>query len=246
MKTKVCILMLFALVFSLIFSFSSLGSGDYYIDDSGRYPHLDTELEGELAALYEKHSIHYVIYAYSYNRYTSYYKSDSEILSEFGLSTYSDVILLILEYHEIEGEWHCYLSTYGRGTDVISDGEVDYLMADGGIMDYALTQNMGEGLRRYLSFIDTASRGNGIPIVERIHIPILLGLLGALIGFLCVFISYKRKVRSDCYPLKEFTNMDLTHSDDRFTGSHVTRRHAPRSSGSSGGRSGGGGRRGGR
>ena len=238
--------MLFALVFSLIFSFSSLGIGDYYIDDSGRYPHLDTELEGELAALYEKHSISYVIYAYSYNRHTSYYKSDSEILSEFGLSTYSDVILLILEYHEIEGEWHCYLSTYGHGTDVISDAEVDYLMADGGIMDYALTQNMGEGLRRYLSFIDTASRGNGIPIVERIHIPILLGLLGALIGFLCVFISYKRKVRSDCYPLKEFTNMDLTHSDDRFTGSHVTRRHAPRSSGSSGGRSGGGGRRGGR
>ncbi len=242
MKTKVCILMVFCLFISLIFSFSSFAVDEYFIDETYELTG-ENSFESTLQSISEKHNVHVLIYAYTY---TGSYVSDAEILRKFGLSTYDDVVVLVLEKYAYSEEWHCFLTTYGTGFDKISDSEVEYLMKDGGIMDDALSDNMEEGLIRYLDFIDRSLEGNGIPIITRIWIPILLALLGGLIAFLCVFIPYKRKVRSECYPLKEFTNMDLTYSDDHFTGSTVTRRHVPRSSGSSSRSGGGGGSRGGR
>lgn len=249
MKTKVCILVLFSAILVAIFSFSSFAVSTNVIDDTGVLP-FDATIEARLESISEKHNIHVLIYAYTYKySYGGYEISDDDILEKFNLSTYDDVVLLVYEKDIHSYEWHCFLSTYGRGYDEISDSEFDYLMRDGGIMDDALTEDMRAGTEEYLDFIDRALSGNGIPIHKRLFVPILLALLGALIAFLCVFIPYKRKVRSDTYPLKEFTNMDLTYSDDQFTGTTVTRRHVPRSSGSS--RSGGGGgsrggRRGGR
>lgn len=244
MKTKVCILVLFSAILVAIFSFSSSAVSTNIIDKTGALP-FDATIEARLESISEKHNIHVLIYAYNYNySYGGYEISDYEILEKFDLSTYDDVVLLVYEKHMYSDEWHCFLSTYGRGYDEISDGEFNYLMRDGGIMDNALTEDMRAGTEEYLDFIDRALSGNGIPIHKRLFAPILLALLGALIAFLCVFIPYKRKVRSETYPLKEFTNMDLTYSDDQFTGTTVTRRYAPRSNGSS--RSGGGGSRGGR
>lgn len=244
--------MVFSILFSLAFTFSSSAVSSYFIDDTMELSSLKYQYEGRLQDLSLTHDVDFLIYAYTYDERYEDYKDDYAILSRFGLSTYnSDCILLILEKYEYSGEWHCFLSTYGNGTDVISDREVDYLMRDGGIMDYTLSSNlhqMSDGIGRYLEYIEKATIKDAVPLYTRLWVPILLAMLGALIAFLCVFISYKRKVRSDCYPLKEFTNMDLTYSDDQFTGSTVTRRHVPRSSGSSrsGGGGGGGGRRGGR
>ena len=255
MKTKVYIILFVSLLLSLVFSFSSSAQEDYFIDNSEELQSLEDAFEGKLRALSEQYGIDFLIYAYEFSSYgTQYgdYKEDSEILNEFNLSLNADCILLVLEKYSYTGEWHCFLSTYGRGYDVISDREVEYLMRDGGIMDYTLSSDihqMSDGIGRYLEYIEKATIKDAVPLYTRLWIPILLGALGALIAFLSVFISYKRKVRSDTYPLKEFTNMDLTYSDDQFTGTTVTRRHVPRSSGSS--RSGGGGgsrggRRGGR
>ena len=247
MKTKICIFALFTLLFVALFSTNTFAVSDRFIDKSGELSYLEYSIEPKLSRLTEQHGIHILIYAYTYNESSSYHLSDKEILKEYDLSTYDDdVVLLILERYSISNEWHCFISTYGKGYNKISDGEINYLLKDGGILEYALETNMREGLNQYLDFVDRALSANAVPISERILVPIFLAFLGAGIAFLCVFISYKRKVRSDCYPLKEFTNMNLTYTDDRFTGKTVTRRHAPRSKGSSGSGGGGGGRRGGR
>ena len=241
MKTKVSIILVFALLFVLVMSLSSFATSDYFIDETGEWSSMHSSLEAKLADISEKNNVNVLIYAYP-----GYLMEDDEILEKFNLTTYDDVVILVFTKFPFDEDWHLYLATYGMPNDAISDSEVDYLMRDDGIMEYARTENMEDGLYQYIDYIDQALQGNSVPIYARLTIPILLGLLGALIGFLSVFISYKRKVRSDCYPLKEFTNMDLTYSDDRFTGSHVSRQYSPRNKGSSGGRSGGGGRRGGR
>ena len=246
MKTKICILVLFFLILVSILSLNAFALSERFIDKTGLLSNLEYSLEDKLNTLSNKHDVHILIYAYTYDENTAYHLSDEEILLEYNLVRRRDnILLLILEKYSISGEWHCFISTYGTAYDKISDGEINYMLKDGSMLDYALTVNMQEGLNSYLDFIDNALSVNAVPVSERIATPILLALLGAGIAFLCVFIPYKRKVRSDCYPLKEFTNMNLTYSDDQFTGKTVTKRHAPRSKGSSGS-GGGGGRRGGR
>ena len=247
MKTKVYILLVFVLLFTLVLSLNASAVSNRFIDKTGELSHVASSLESTLNEMSQRHGIEILIYAYRYDENYGYHRTDSQILYEYDLSTYSDdVVLLILEKYTVSGEWHCFLSTYNEGYDRISDSEVDYMLRDGGSLDYALTVSMSAGLNDYLSDVDRALSGNAIPIVKRLGGPLLIAALGALIAFLCVFISYKRKVRSDCYPLKEFTNMNLTYSDDQFTGKTVTRRHSPRSKGSSRSGGGGGGRRGGR
>ena len=54
------------------------------------------------------------------------------------------------------------------------------------------------------------------------------GIIAAIITGSCIIYSYKRKSRSDKYPLDRYAQLDLTHSNDIFTGSFVTRRRIKR------------------
>ena len=249
MKTKHYILLVFVLLLAILFSLNASATSNRFLDGTGELSYIDASLEATLSELTAKHNIEILIYAYRYEEGTRHL-SDEKILEAYGLSTYyADVALLILERYEHSGQWHCFISTYGEAYDRISDSEIDYLLRDGGALEHALNVSMSAGLPDYLIELDRALGGNSIPIHTRLGAPIFLSVLGALIAFLCVFISYKRKVRSDCYPLKEFTNMNLTYSNDQFAGTTVTRTYSPRSNNSSrsGGRGGGGGgRRGGR
>lgn len=249
MKTKIYIIALFILLFAVLLSVSSLAKNENFIDKTGAFIAIDAEIERRLDDLYDSTGYSFFIYAYA-NDNPNQNLWGEDLFDDFGISYGSDAVLLTLKLEV--GEWYCDIYTYGGANESITDAEIDYLLEDGGIFDRIKTQDSIEGLRAYVDFVGRAVSRNAIPFTRRLWLPVFLGLVGALVSFLCVFIPYRRKVRSDCYPLREFTNLNLTYSRDVFAGSFVSRRHAPRSSSSGsgssrgGGRGGGGGHRGGR
>ena len=83
-----------------------------------------------------------------------------------------------------------------------------------------------------------------------ILIAVVAGLLAAGGSVLGVVLFYLKKQHGVSYPLDRYAKLHLTHREDRFVGSHVTRVRVQSSNGSGGSRGGGsrggGGRRGGR
>ena len=250
MKTKVYITLVFLVLFSVFFAVSPLAAGDCFVDKTGAFDGVHAQIEQELDTLSKSTDYSFFIYAYA-NDDPEENIWGEDLFYELGFSYHTDTVLLTLKLER--GEWFCDIYTYGRANETITDAEIDYLLEDGGIFDRIKTQNAQDGVRDYVDFVGRAVRRNAIPFVRRLWVPILWGLVGAFVAFLCVFIPYKRKVRSDCYPLQEFTKLNLTYSRDDFAGSFVSRRHVPRSSSGArgggsrgGGRGGGGGHRGGR
>ena len=250
MKTKICILVLILIFTSLFFTASPLAAADRFIDETGSFNASHAQIEEKLNEISKDGNYLFFIYVYQ-NDDPSENVWGEDLLPKFGISYHTDAVLLTLKLER--GEWFCDIYTYGRAYDSVSNAEIDYLCEDGGIFDCIKTQSAEVGLLDYIDFVGRAVKGNAIPFIRRLWVPLFFGIIGGLIAFLCVFIPYKRKVRSDCYPLKEFTKLNLTFSRDDFAGSFVTRRHAPRSSSGGrgggsrgGGRGGGGGHRGGR
>ena len=87
-------------------------------------------------------------------------------------------------------------------------------------------------------------------VVLVIGVSFLLAIIAAGITCACIVYTYKRKVRSEKYPLDHYAKLDLRVERDVFITKFITRRTIQTSSGKGrGGRSGvgrGGGHRGGR
>ena len=250
MKTKIYIFLLISFILANFLLLSSCVKKENFVDKTGKFSSIQAEVEQRLDEFYKKSDHRFFIYAYREDDITQNIWGE-DLLDDFGISSGTDAVILTLKLEM--GEWYCDIYTYGEANESISDSEVDALLMDGGIFDRIKTQDPIQGVLDYVEFVGNAVPHNLIPYSRQILVPLFWGLVGALVAFLCVFIPYKRKVRSDCYPLKEFTNLDLTYSRDDFAGSFVSRRHVPRSSSSSGGsgsrgggRGGGGGHRGGR
>lgn len=60
-------------------------------------------------------------------------------------------------------------------------------------------------------------------MLEVIIISIFVGLAAAAGVCIGVLKHYKRGLFAPIYPLEHYTNMNLTHRDDRFLNRHVTR-----------------------
>ena len=60
-------------------------------------------------------------------------------------------------------------------------------------------------------------------MTEILAFSILIAVIAAVAVFVGVIKHYKRGLFSPIYPLKDYTKLDLTHEDDIFINSTVTR-----------------------
>lgn len=139
------------------------------------------------------------------------------------------------------------LYTYGSCDRRISDSEVNE------ILDAPLVYDNIKGASNYsvaiTEFIELCSDACQARIGLAVVIAVLSGMaVSAVTGWSIVY-TYKKKSRTDKYPLNRFADLELTQSNDIFMGSFVTRlviNQGGRSGGGSRGGGGGGGHRGGR
>lgn len=179
-----------------------------------------------------------------------------------------DMLLLSVDMQAREFEVYQYNATYGESAFRVSYSESESIldsifpdMAGGYYADAALLFiGMSEEYFVNTDSFSPDSVGDGYEYIdypyeeeERSALEYLvMGLLGGAIAggisVLCVWLSYKRKVHGDTYPLGQFADLSLTENKDTFITKNVivTRiPDPPQSSGGGGGgfRSGGGGAR---
>ncbi len=170
-----------------------------------------------------------------------------DILQDYGYSDEESRVILVITVEPSENFYDMY--TYGKADSKISDLEVD-LILDAPDVYNEIKSKSGNVAAGAIAFVEhTADKiltsnwafsnfsvGNFVAIA-------FIALSGAFVVCLLVFLSYKKKKRSESYPLDAYTKLTLTESHDVFLGSFVTKRRIDTSSG--GGRSGGGSRGGG-
>lgn len=170
------------------------------------------------------------------SRYVSYY--GDHFKSEYAIE--GNAIVLIIT----DNPNHNYdMYTYGKADRRISDFEVDDILDDGSVYDNIKGGLYKDGAIGFINLSAKAYRPNYIALVLWC---IILGLAAAGITAWCVISSYKKKIRSEVYPLNHYAKMDLTFKNDKLIGTFVTKRRihtssSSRGGGRSGGRSGGGG-----
>lgn len=248
--TIIYIILAFSLLFASLFAiFPSAQNDEYVIDETGRLDFSEISMLQTCVAKAER-SAPFTFRVYVYEEiYASY--DGEDYLREFGYRTSDDLVLLILTRYQ--GSWYYDLYTYGDADRQLSDSEVDAILDAPSVYNNLKSGNLIVGLESFLEICPNYlvnNEINGLNMTERIFTALGIGAAVAFFSALGVYLFYKRKSRSASYPLHEFTNLELTNSQDIFAGDVVTRRYAPRSSSSSGGRSGGrgggGGHRGGR
>lgn len=162
--------------------------------------------------------------------YVSYY--GDHFISEYKVA--DNCIILIITANSR----HNYdLYTYGKCYYKISNAEVDYILDHDGVYGNIKNGRYYEGA---MSFISLASESCETDRSAVVGLTVTLSLISGAIVIISVIASYKRKSRSDKYPLNRYCKLDLTRERDDFRGSFVTHRTI-NSGGGKGGRSGGGG-----
>ena len=177
--------------------------------------------------------------------------STSRYFDRHAVSDRDDLFLVVLTREG--GVWYYDLYTYGACDTALSDGELGRLLDAPEVYDAIKGGAVYEGVYALFtqseSLLTNSEQKGSVPFRTRLGRAFVVAMAVALVSSLAIVLYYKRKKRGASYPLKEFTDLKLTLSNDVYVGSSVTRRYAPRSSSSSGGggsRSGGGGHRGGR
>lgn len=141
------------------------------------------------------------------------------------------------------------LYTYGKCDRRISDSEVDAILDDPII--YGNIKGQGDYKAAVTEFIRLSAEACEAQVGLAILIGVICGAIAASITAICIVCTYKKKSRSEKYPLERYASLNLTVNNDIFMGSFVTRRvirssSGGRSGGFGGGGGGGGGHRGGR
>ena len=171
------------------------------------------------------------------SRYVSYYGED--FIDEYNI-TGNAIVLVITDNANRNYD----LYTYGKCAGRISDNEVDSILDDSSVYNEIKAGRYKNGAIGFITLSAEAYRPNYGAIAL---CSVLLGLAAAGITAWCVVSSYKKKLRSEVYPLSHYAKMDLILKNDRLIGTFVTKRRIQTSSGHGGrsrGRSGGGGGRG--
>ena len=199
----------------------------------------ESELEALLADAGERSGIaHYAIL------YTADYStiSEREMASRLGIDLGSDNAV-ILAVWQSGVSYYYELFTYGEAYGLISDSDaVDIL--DSKDVHLIKSGRLADGLRGYTNVSSAILvRNRTVRWVIVIAVAAVLAALAGAGAIFGVYYLYKRKLKSPIYPLSKYARMQLTHANDVFLGSNVTRVRVS-SSGSSG-RGGGGGSRGG-
>ncbi len=153
------------------------------------------------------------------------------------------VILIITDNYQRNYD----IYTYGKPDRRISDSEIDDILDNPAVFDNIKGgKNYAAACTKFISMSATACEAKmGLAVILGCIFG-ALAAIGAIIGIACY---YKKKSRSEKYPLNQFASLQLTESNDIFAGTFITKRVINTSSGGKrGGSFGGGGRghRGGR
>ncbi len=160
-----------------------------------------------------------------------------DFLSEYGIS--GDGIVLIIN-DNVNRNYNIY--PYGKCYSKISDSEYNEILDTPAVYNNIKSGNYKSGAIACIELCEIACRSNvkGFVIGAFITVSII-----TLIFVSCTVYSYKKKSRSEKYPLNRFARLDLTLRRDDFITKFVTV-HVIKSNSSSGGGSRGGSRGGGR
>ena len=170
------------------------------------------------------------------SRYVSYYGED--FINEYGIKG-SAIVLIITDNYNRNYDMY----TYGKCGRRISDAEVDDILDDATVYNEIKNGRYKDGA---IGFINLSAQAYRPAYGVVVFWSLMLGLGTAGVTAGCIVSSYKRKQRSEIYPLSHYARLDLTLKNDRHIGTFVTKRRIQTSSstsrgGRSGGRSGGGG-----
>ena len=171
-------------------------------------------------------------------------------LSEFGLDTGSDSVILVVNRDPNSGIYNYYLDTFGDAYDKITDTEVNRILDGSGVYDNLKSGNIIAGLEAFIPLAAKAYSGKlSVSVLKAVLVSLFISaaITGIVVGV--IIYKYKRKLKSQIYPLSKYASLSLNVATDNFIGRTVTRTRVNTSSGSRGGSGGGsrgGGRRGGR
>ena len=229
-KLTVTLLLIMLLLSAACLNVFAAEQEQYVYDRSGVFSDSEIEAIEAEARKYFSESYASIYIVTDDSDYVSYY--GDHFISEYKVA--DNCIILIITANSR----HNYdLYTYGKCYYKISNAEVDYILDHDSI--YGNIKN-GRYFEGAMSFISLASETCETDRSAVVALTVTLSLISGAIVIVCITVSYKRKARSDKYPLNRYCKLDLTLERDDFRGSFVTHRTI-NSGGGKGGRSGGGG-----
>ncbi len=171
-----------------------------------------------------------------YNGYEKVPYWGEHFIEEYGITGNSIVLIITANRNN-----NYNLYTYGEAYSKLSDSDVDTILD---YDDVYYNIKSGDYFEGAMAFIEVAFDEYTLSFGELMTVALVIASIVTIILFICVYISYNKKMRSEKYPLNRYAKLDLKEQTDSFAGRFVTHRRIPRSTGSSsrgGGRSGGGG-----
>ncbi|MBQ9802041.1 MAG: hypothetical protein IJW51_03095 [Clostridia bacterium] len=184
--------------------------------------------------------------------------SDHQVYSvcnfgEEALYRVPDAIVLVVRLVSAEGTFYYDMYTYGEAYDIFSNYDVDRTLDADEVYGNLKSGNIADGATAFFRLCATeidghyealAAKERRRPLVVAL-IAVGTGVLAGGISVLAVFLCYRKKQHGETYPLDRYARLNLTHREDRFVGSFVTRVRVRSEGGGHHGSGGGGGFRGG-
>ena len=198
-------------------------------------------LEEHIRSLEEKCGIkfYFVSHRSDYDDY-----APEKFVFDYGITETNFVLLTVVKRSY---EINYYIDTWGDSRTKISDKEVNYILDDTDVYDNIKYGNIFDGSVAFFTLSEKAYSGRlGASYLTITIVSLIIAMIISFAVCCSVYAVYKKKQRQVKYPLDRYAKLELTHSNDIFTGSYVTRRRIRRSGSSSSGGGGGGSHRGGR
>lgn len=149
----------------------------------------------------------------------------------------NSVILILSRNHDMYYDMY----TYGKPDRRIDNAEVNLILDDPEVFNNI--KYNGDYVTAAMRFITLSEQACRIQLGRAIAVACVIAGIVSAIVFFSIVCSYKKKLRSEKYPLDRYAKLELYENRDDFMGSFVTKRVISSGSGSRGG--GGGGRSGG-
>ena len=217
------------LLCALLVSVLSLGAGaqtypdylDNVIDKDDKLSDAqEQKINAALAEAREQAGIPICVYVFGTNYSESYWGED--FLREYGLSSSTDLVLLVVEYTPFDINYYMY--TYGDAYYQINQKEIDYILDDSTVYYNIKGGDVAVGICEFAALSTEAYLGRlGVSWVLILIGALIIGCIAGGIGVSSISASYKRKNPSQSYPLDRFATLELTHTQDRVVGKFVTR-----------------------
>lgn len=238
-----------ALVISILTVTLLLVSLSVYADSSDRVfdpadlllASEERALEEHIRSLEEKCGIkfYFVSHRSDYDDY-----APEKFVFDYGITETNFVLLTVVKRSY---EINYYIDTWGDSESKISNKEVNYILDDTDVYDNIKYGSIFEGSLAFFTLSEKAYSGRlGASYLTITVISLIIASIISFAVCCAVYAVYKKKQRQIKYPLDKYAKLELTHSNDIFVGSYVTRRRIRRSGSSSSGGGGGGSHRGGR